>query len=67
MEKRDNVVRIGISTSATLSLAAKTRISAQETTPGHSSSSFDLIMSIKSKPLKVSLGGDSFSESIPSE
>ena len=53
-------------TKATLSLAAKTRMSAQETTPGHASSSSDLIMPITSKPFNVSLGGDSFSESIPS-
>ena len=53
-------------TRRTASLAAKTRMSAQETTPGHSSSSSDLIMSITSKPFRLSLGGESFSESIPS-
>ena len=57
---------MNIVTNETLSLAAKTRMSAQETSPGHSSSSFDLIVSIRPKPLKVSFGGESFSEAISS-
>ena len=52
-------------TRTTTSLAANTRISAQETIPGHAASSSALMESIISKPFRVSLGGESFSERTP--
>lgn len=43
------------------SLAARVRISAHETTPGHSASTRLFILSMKSKPLTVRFGGAFFS------
>ncbi|KAL0923606.1 hypothetical protein M5K25_007667 [Dendrobium thyrsiflorum] len=49
-------------TNAMLSLAAKARISAQETVPLHAASSLAFALSITSKPLKLGLfTGESFS------
>lgn len=49
-------------TTRTASLAANTRRSAQDTTPGQTSSSSDLMASITSKPFKDRFGDASFSE-----
>ena len=43
------------------SLAVRDKISAQETTPGHSASIALLTPSRKSNPLSVRFGGESFS------
>jgi len=49
----------------TESLAVKARISAQETTPGHSASTTLFIVSMKPKPRRVRFGGESFSAWLP--
>ena len=48
-----------------LSREAKARMSAQETTPGHTSSIAALAASITSRPLSVLLGMAFFSEGFP--
>lgn len=52
-------------TRMTLSLAARTTISAQETTRGQAASSSDLMISITSSPFKSKLGVAAFSLSMP--
>lgn len=51
----------GHTVTATASLATNARVSAQETTPGHSASNNAFTLSMKSKPRRVEFGMASFS------
>jgi hypothetical protein len=50
---------------ATASRAVSARTSAQDTTPGHASSTRVLTRSMKSKPRSDRFGGESFSATLP--